>query len=99
MKNILNEMENTLQGINSGVDEAKDQIRDLEDKEAETPHQNAKEKELKKNKDSIRSLQDNFQHTMNHGGARGEEREQEIENLFEKIMTENLSNLVKEVDI
>ena len=48
MKNILNEMENTLQGINSGVDEAKDQIRDLEDKEAETPHQNAKEKELKK---------------------------------------------------
>ena len=28
----------------------------------------------------------------------GEEEEQEIENLFEKIMTENFSNLVKETD-
>ena len=29
----------------------------------------------------------------------GEEEEQEIENLFEKIMKENLPNLVKEIDI
>ena len=29
----------------------------------------------------------------------GEEEEQEIENLFEKIMKENVSNLVKEIDI
>ena len=29
----------------------------------------------------------------------GEEEEQEIENLFEKIMKENFPNLVKEVDI
>ena len=29
----------------------------------------------------------------------GEEEEQEIENLFEKIMKENFSNLVKEIDI
>ena len=29
----------------------------------------------------------------------GEEKEQEIENLFEKMMTENLPNLVKEIDI
>ena len=29
----------------------------------------------------------------------GEEEEQEIKNLFEKIMKENLSNLVKEIDI
>ena len=28
-----------------------------------------------------------------------EEREQEIENLFEKIMTQNFLNLVKEIDI
>ena len=31
--------------------------------------------------------------------AEGEEEEQEIENLFEKIMKENLPNLVKEIDI
>ena len=35
MKNTLPEMRNALQGINRGVDEAEDQIRDLEDKEAE----------------------------------------------------------------
>ena len=29
----------------------------------------------------------------------GEEEEQEIENLFEKIMKENFHNLVKEIDI
>ena len=29
----------------------------------------------------------------------GEEKEQEIENLFEKVMKENFSNLVKEIDI
>ena len=29
----------------------------------------------------------------------GEEEEQETENLFEKIMTENFPNLVKEIDM
>ena len=29
----------------------------------------------------------------------GEEEEQEIKNLFEKIMKENLPNLVKEIDM
>ena len=39
-----------------------------------------------------------YQHP-DHMGARVEEEEQEIENLFEKIMKENLPNLVKEIDI
>ena len=34
-----------------------------------------------------------------HLGLEGEEKEQEIENLFEKIMKENFPNLVKETDI
>ena len=33
------------------------------------------------------------------GVPEGEEEEQEIENLFEKIMKENFLNLVKEIDI
>ena len=32
-------------------------------------------------------------------GVPDEEREQEIENLFEKIMTENFPSLLKEIDI
>ena len=39
----------------------------------------------------------NIQH-LNHSSARGEEEEQEIENLFEKIMKENFPNLAKEID-
>ena len=31
--------------------------------------------------------------------SEGEEEEQEIENLFEKLMRENFLNLVKEIDI
>ena len=34
----------------------------------------------------------------NHRGARGEEEEQEIGNLFEKIIEENFPNLAKEID-
>ena len=34
----------------------------------------------------------------NHRGARGEEEEQDTENLFEKIIKENFPNLVKEID-
>ena len=34
----------------------------------------------------------------NHRGARGEEEEQEIENLFEQIMKDNFPNLAKEID-
>ena len=39
-----------------------------------------------------------YQHP-NHRGARGEEEEQEIENLFENIMKENFPNLAKEIDM
>ena len=38
-----------------------------------------------------------FQH-VNHRGARWEEEEQVIENLFEKIMKENFPNLAKQID-
>ena len=38
-----------------------------------------------------------FQHP-NHRGPKGEEEEQEIENLFENIIKENFHNLAKEID-
>ena len=39
-----------------------------------------------------------FQHWCQKS-ARGEEKEKEIVNLFEKIMKENFPNLVKEIDM
>ena len=38
-----------------------------------------------------------FQH-LNQGVLEGEQEEQEMENLFEKIMKENFPNLAKEID-
>ena len=60
-----------------------------------------KKKESKKTKDRLSSLQDNFKCTNIRivGVLEGEEKEQEIEHLFEKVMKENFPNLVKEIDI
>ena len=59
-----------------------------------------KKKELKKKKHNIRSLWAISKCTnIWILGMPGAEEEQEIENLVEKIMKENFSNLVKEIDI
>ena len=63
-------MKNTLQGINSGADEAKNQIRIVKDKEAENTQQRkasitTKKKHLK-NENNVRSLWDNFRCTNIH---------------------------------
>ena len=52
---------------------------------------NKKKKRIQKNEDSVRSLWDNFKCSNIHimWVLEGEESEQEIENLFEKMMTEN----------
>ena len=49
----------------------------------------------------MRSLWDNFKHTNIQiiGMPEGEEKEQELENLFERTMKENFLNLVKEIYI
>ena len=48
-----------------------------------------------------RDLWDNFNRSDIHtiGLPEGEEKEQEIGNLFEKIMRGNFPNLVKEIDM
>ena len=91
-----------LQGNNSRVDEAENQINDLEHKEAKTTNQNnKKKKESKKIEDSVSSLWDNFKQSniCLIWVPEGKEKEQENGNLFEKIMKENFPNLVKEIDM
>ena len=69
-------------------------------KQKKTTNQNNKKKESKKKEGSISSLWDNFKRSNIHiiGVPQGE-KEQEIGNLFEKIMKENSPNLVKEIDL
>ena len=63
------------------------------------PGQN-EEIRIQKNEETLRNLQDNFKHSdiRNIGVPEGEEEEQEIGNLFDKIMKENFPNLAKEID-
>ena len=63
--------------------------------------QNSKKKNNPINEVRLRSLWDISKHTNIRiiGVLEGGEEKQEIENLHEKIMKENLPNLVKEIDI
>ena len=100
MKDTLTEIKNNLQGNNRTVDEAEHQINDLEQKEAKNNQsEQQEEKRITKNEESKSSLWDNFKSSNIHiiGVPEGEEREQEIGNLFVKTVKENFLNL-KEID-
>ena len=57
-----------------------------------------KEKRIRKTKEGLREMQDNMKHNNIWviGIPEGEEEEQGIENLFEKVMMENFPNLMRE---
>ena len=87
MKYTLTEMKTTLQGINSREDEAEDPIWKI--RKQKIPTRTAKRKKISQNEDSVRSLRNNFKCTniCLMGVPEGEKREQEIEKLFEKMIT------------
>ena len=64
MNNTINEIKNSLEGINSRITEAEAWISDLEDKivKITTAEQN-KEKRMKRIEDSLRDHWDNIKHT------------------------------------
>ena len=99
MKAILREIKKNPQEANSEGKEARIQINDLEHKEEinNQPEQN-QETRTQKNEESLRRLSKRANICIT-GEPGGEEEEQEIENLFEKIMEENFPNLAKEIDI
>ena len=101
VKDTLTEIKNDLQGNNSRVDEAKNKIDDLEHKEANNNQsEQQEEKRIQKNEGSVSSLWHSFkQSNILFIEVPEEEKEQEIGNLFEKIMKENFPNLVKEIDM
>ena len=91
-----------MQGNKTRVDEAENQINDLKHKEEKNKKSEQEdEKRIQKNEDSVSSLWDNFKHSNIHiiGVPEGEEKEQASGNLFERIMKENLPNLMKEIDM
>ena len=93
-------MKNTLEGINSTITEAEEQISDVEDRMVEfTAVEQTKEKRMKRNEDSLRDLWDNIKHTIICiiGVPEGEEREKGPEKIFEEIIVKNFPNMGKEI--
>ena len=88
-------MKNTLEGINSRLNEAEEWISELEDRVVETT---ATKKKKEWNEDSLRDLWDNIKCANIHiiGVPEGEEREKGPEKIFEEIVAENFPNLRQE---
>ena len=64
MNNTITEMKNTLEGSNSRITEAEEQISELEDRMVEfTAVEQNKEKGMKRNEESLRDLWDNIKCT------------------------------------
>ena len=86
------EIKKNIHGTNSEGKETGTQINSLELKEEINiqPEQN-EEKRFQKNEERPRNFQDNFKHSNIQiiGIPEGEEEEQEMENLYQKIMKEN----------
>ena len=85
MQVTLIEIKNNLQGNNRRVNKVKTQINVLELKEAKNNQSKQEENIIQKKQDSISSLWDNFKHSNTYLiGMPEKDKEQEINNLFEK---------------
>ena len=101
MKIALHEIKKNIQGTNSDGKETRTQSNDLEQKkEININPEEKEETRIQKNEERLRILWDNLK-SSNIWIIRvpeGEEQQEEIENLFDQIMKDYFSNLVKEID-
>ena len=89
MKNTINEVKNSLEGINSRITEAEEWIGDPEDKIVEiTTAKQHKEKRMKRTEGSLRDLWDNIKHTDIRiiGVPEEEKKKKATEKIFEEII-------------
>ena len=91
-------MNNTLEGINSRITEAEEQINDLEGRMVEITAKGQNiEKRMKRNDDSLRDLWDNIKCIHIIGIIEREERKKGPEKIFEEIIAENFPSRGKEI--
>ena len=98
---MQSEIKKNVQGTNSEEKETGTQINDLQQKEeVNIQPEQYEETRIQKNEERLRNFWDNFKHSNIWiiAAPKAEKEEQEIENLFEKIMKENFSNMAKEID-
>ena len=92
-------MKNSLEGTNSRIQEAEEQISEVEDRLGEIMDAEQKrEKRLKTNEESLRELWNNVKCTNIHiiGVPEDEDREKKTEEIFQEIIAENFPSMGKE---
>ena len=100
MNNAINEVKNTLEGINSRRMETQDRISEVEDKMVEINEaERQKEKRMKRNEDYLRDLWDNVKHPNIRviGVPEEEEKKKGDEKILEGIKVENFPKMGKEI--
>ena len=100
MKTTQGEIKKNAQGTNSEGKETRTQINDLEqEEEINIKSEQNEEKIMKKNGETLRNLWENFKYSNIWiiWVLEGQEEEQEIENLFEKLTKENFPSVAKEI--
>ena len=98
---MKSEMKRNVQGTNSEGKETRTQINGLGQKEEIYIQLEWNEgTRIQKSVEKLRTLQDIFKlsNIQIIGVPEGEEKEQEMENLFEQIMKKKFPNLAKEID-
>ena len=100
MNYTINEIKNSIEGINSRKTQAEEHISDLEDKTVEiTTIDKNKEKRMKRIEDRLRDLWDNIKCTniLIIGVSDEEQKNKGTEKIFEKIIVENFPNMGKDI--
>ena len=99
MNSSINEIKNSLEGINSRITEKEERISDLEDNIVEITTAEQKKKRMKRTEDSLRDLWDNIKHTNIQiiGVPEDEEKKKGTEKIFKEIIVENFPNMGKEI--
>ena len=99
MNNAINEIKNTLEATNR-ITEAENRISELEDRMVEiNESERKKEKQVKRNEDNLRDLQDSAKHSNIRiiGVPEEKDKKKDHEKILEEIIVENLPKMGKEI--
>ena len=91
---VITEMQNTLEGFYSRMDETEEQISELEDKAMENAQTEQRNERIKRSEDTLRDLWENImQITLHYRGPGRRIERKGLEKLFKEIIAENFPNL------
>ena len=100
MNNAINEIKNTLEGINSRITEAEDRISKIEDRMVEINEtERKKEKQILKNEDNLRNIWDNVKRPNIRiiGVPEEEDKKKDLEKILKEIIVENFPKMGKKI--